>query len=217
MPPAKASVQLFGAATGFWAMVSDRPTSRNSIPVVATTGCRRKTATRIPFRAPIPAATARMMGAARSQLPSPAGMRMATNRQLMKVARGPTEMSMPPARIEGVEANPTSTNGASVARVPGRRAGERKDGETIRFNTSSTSASRKAKAKGQRWNRGRTRFMYAPLISGRSMRRRWTRWKARNGGSRQTLIGRGRPRRGLRGQRVRRPRWRGPRRSCLRH
>ena len=84
---------------------------------------------------------------------------MATKKQLMNVARGPTEMSMPPARIEGVEANPTSTNGASVARVPGRRAGERKDGETIRFSTSSTSASSKAKAKGQRWNRVRTRFM----------------------------------------------------------
>ena len=84
---------------------------------------------------------------------------MATKKQLMNVARGPTEMSMPPARIEGVEANPTSTNGASVARVPGRRAGERKDGETKRFSTSSTSASSKAKAKGQRWNRVRTRFM----------------------------------------------------------
>ena len=154
MPPAKTSVQLSGAATGFWAMVSDRPTSRNSIPVVATTGCSRTTATRIPFRAPIPAATARMIGAASCQLPSPAGMRMATKKQLMNVASGPTEMSMPPARIEGVEANPTSTNGASVARVPGRRAGERNEGEIEKVQHQQHQCEQQGKGEGPALEQG---------------------------------------------------------------
>ena len=68
------------------------------------------------------------------------------NRQLMNVASGPTDTSIPPERIDGVEAKPTRTKGASVARVAGSRAGERKFGLTNRFARSSTSASTNANA-----------------------------------------------------------------------
>src|SRR5699024_10187860 len=131
-------------------------------------------------------------GAATCQLPSPAGIRMATKKQLMKVASGPTEISMPPERMDGVEANPTSTNGARVESVAGSRCGDKKDGEIRRFSTSKTSASRRAKAKGQRWRSCWTRLMSAHLISGRSRPRQLIRLIARDGRFRQILADRGR-------------------------
>src|SRR5699024_7161072 len=139
--------------------------------------------------------------AATCQLPSPAGISMAPQKQLLKVASGPTEISMPPERMAGVEAKPTSTNGAGAESVAGSRCGDKKDGEIRRFRTSKTSASRCAKAKGQRWRSCWTRLMSAPLISGGSRPRQLSRWIARDGRFRQILADRGRLKLGPPGQR----------------
>ena len=109
---ASGSDQLGVADTGDLEIVIDRPTRTKSTPVEATTGCSRTTATSTPVTAPMPAAVAEEdAGWLRYQSPRPAGRSTAMKRQLMKVASGPTDTSMPPERIDGVDANPTSTNG----------------------------------------------------------------------------------------------------------
>src|SRR6478735_4573810 len=155
---ASGSDQLGVADTGDLEIVIDKPTRTNSTPVEATTGCRRTTATSTPVTAPMAAAVPRRMGMAAYQSPRPAGSRTAMNRQLMKVASGPTDTSMPPERIDGVDANPTSTKGASVARVAGSRSGDRKLGLTNRFTMSSAIASTRANA--HEWRRRRSRNLF---------------------------------------------------------
>src|SRR6478735_8986168 len=155
---ASGSDQFGVADTGDLEMVIDRPTKTNSTPVDATTGCSRTTATSTPVTAPITAAVPRRIGMAAYHSPKPEGRRTAMNRQLMKVASGPTETSIPPERIDGVDANPTSTKGASVASVAGSRSGDRKLGLTNRFTMSSAIASTRANA--QEWRRRRPRNLF---------------------------------------------------------
>jgi hypothetical protein len=122
-----------GADTGLGETVSESPIRRNSMPVVARTGLTLRTATKKPFIAPIPAARSRVIGIATNHSPRPAGKRTATSTQLTKVASGPTEMSIPPEIIDGVDANPTSTKGAKVVKSPGMFAGARKFVDTNMF------------------------------------------------------------------------------------
>ena len=127
-------------------MVCDKPISMKSIPTVATTGCNLTTATRIPLIMPTIVARINRIGTEKYQEPSPAGISTAMKMTLMKVVRGPTEMSIPPERTDGVEAKPTSANGAKVPKMAGHRVGFEKLGETIIFRASNTMHSSSANA-----------------------------------------------------------------------
>src|SRR6478609_9517169 len=162
--PARSWVQLPDSSpTGVGDSRRASPLSTKNVASVAMTGCSRPTTTSRPFTRPPPARMSRSRGIETQGAPRPCGKSTATSRQLVRVAWGPTEMSIPPPPLSmgTVEANATRTNGASVPSSEGQLCGARKECCATTFAISSATTKTPAKTQlcvrrcGRGWRAGR--------------------------------------------------------------